>query len=274
MSTLGNRQKGWIVSQVETITPKRAAEYLATMVKNRPVRRNKVEQYARDMGAGRWHLNGEPVIFAADGGLIDGQHRMRAVMAAGVNVDMLVVRGVEAEGFVTIDTGANRDFGDVLAIGGDGNAKLAASLTRLWHLYEMDAITGRVVPTASERQTTYEAHTESIHKGVSLAWKFKQARRLLGAGVVGFVGAYLSEKYDEETAFLFLESVDRGDGLREGDPVWALRRLLVNNLTSSRRLKQDVLLALCIKSFNQWVRGRKVKLLVWRPDEQYPRFAK
>ena len=81
---------------VEKITPEIAAEYLKVNVKNyRKLQRPVMKRYAEDMKAGRWELNGEPIVFDNNGMLKNGQHRLAAVILAGATVEMVVVRGVD-----------------------------------------------------------------------------------------------------------------------------------------------------------------------------------
>ena len=63
---------------LETVTPELAYKYLDTMTVNRHVSQAKVQQYARDMVADNWLINGSVLCFNAVGELIDGQHRLWA----------------------------------------------------------------------------------------------------------------------------------------------------------------------------------------------------
>lgn len=106
-----------MVAKVELITPEIAKEYLVYNVNNRNLNRERVNKYARDMVAGEWQLNGEPIIFDTAGILKDGQHRLQAVIKCNKPVKMLVVRGVDPL-VDTINTGTPRSFVDMLRIGG------------------------------------------------------------------------------------------------------------------------------------------------------------
>ena len=75
-----------IRSQVEMISPKLAQQMLAANTQNRPLRDAATDLMAKDMAEGRWHLNGESIIFSSDGVLTDGQHRLTAVVRSGVTV--------------------------------------------------------------------------------------------------------------------------------------------------------------------------------------------
>ena len=87
------------MSQIETrvITPMDAAKILGkNYEKNRNIRQSVVKRYANDMRSGRWSTDAcPPIVIAKDGSLIDGQHRLSAVMQAGVAVIMDVKTGVD-----------------------------------------------------------------------------------------------------------------------------------------------------------------------------------
>lgn len=85
-----------ITSVVENIGKDLATEYLTKNTNNyRSMSPRKSREYAADMKAGKWELNGEPIVFCEDGTLKDGQHRLMAVAMADVVVPFLVVRGVK-----------------------------------------------------------------------------------------------------------------------------------------------------------------------------------
>ena len=97
----------------EYITPKTAEKYLEQNTNNyRRMNRNKVAIYARDMKNGSWQTNGEAIKFNKRGELVDGQHRLKAIMEADVPVKMLVIRDVE--NYVTVyDCGKSRSLREI-----------------------------------------------------------------------------------------------------------------------------------------------------------------
>ena len=94
--------------EVVTVTPEIAQEWATLNTRNRPVRYNKVAQFARDMAAGQWVLNGESIKIAVDGTFLDGQHRIYACIKADVPFETIVIRGLPVEAQDTIDTGISR----------------------------------------------------------------------------------------------------------------------------------------------------------------------
>jgi hypothetical protein len=116
--------------EVMVITPQIAQEWAALNTRNRPVRYAKVAQFARDMKAGKWVLNGETVKIAANGDLLDGQHRIFACIQAGIAFETVVIRGLPSEAQDTIDTGVGRKMADQLALRGEKDTVLLAAIAR------------------------------------------------------------------------------------------------------------------------------------------------
>jgi len=100
-----------------TVTPARAAHWLEyANTNNRSVRDAHVRQLARDMAQGRWRLTHEAITFDPHGVLLDGQHRLWAVVIANVPVEMHVWFGVTNDALAVIDRGKTRTLSDQLRL--------------------------------------------------------------------------------------------------------------------------------------------------------------
>jgi hypothetical protein len=256
---------------VETITPDMAAQMLGTMKQNRRMRRATVQRYAREMATGHWQLNGEPIIFDHAGALRDGQHRLNAVVLAKVPVQMLVVRGVGDDAMATIDTGASRSFGDVITLrGGSSLGPQIGSIARMWWLYEnTESLISAVRLSHQELDAVVELHP-SIEAAATRAHR-SHFKRHLPISVLGFTFSYLSERVDPEMAELYVSTIEKGANLDEDDPIFALRRRLIES--GDRRDPRESL-ALVIKAYNEWFDGVKIQTLRWASQEAFPRFGK
>lgn len=111
--------------EVMDVTPDMANLWLAKNTKNRPVKEGVIAAYASAMRNGKWTLTPEAVIFSAPfkdpvslenkpETLIDGQHRLHAIVRSGVTVPMTVWYGCEPEEFAAIGQGRRRTVGDIL----------------------------------------------------------------------------------------------------------------------------------------------------------------
>ena len=68
-------------AKVQVITPELAEQYLTKNTNNyRSMSNSVVNAYATDMKTGNWKFNGDSIKFNKSGILVDGQHRLAAIM--------------------------------------------------------------------------------------------------------------------------------------------------------------------------------------------------
>src|SRR5438874_11918141 len=82
-------------SRVQTITPKKALEYLEHNTANRPLSGRTVRDFAQAMRRGEWRVTHQGIAFDTSGALVDGQHRLAAIVEADVPVEVTVFSEVE-----------------------------------------------------------------------------------------------------------------------------------------------------------------------------------
>lgn len=115
-----------------TITPAVAKEMLKHNTLNRRIVDDRVRFYARSMKLGEWQLNPEGISFYENGNLRDGQHRLQAIILAGVPVQMNVTYDVPNDSFI-VDRGANRTTANVLKLGGVNMPKIGAPINFMYN---------------------------------------------------------------------------------------------------------------------------------------------
>lgn len=103
-------------AEVVTITPELAKNWLTLNINNRPVRKSKLNQYVKDIRNGNFFTTNQSIGFFEDGTLADGQHRLLAIVEAGLPVNSLVVWGLTKDSAPHIDTGGARTGSDVLTM--------------------------------------------------------------------------------------------------------------------------------------------------------------
>ena len=116
MSLLNKKSKMKPQYAVETITPGEARQILEGNENNRRLNMATVDYYRRQIENGVWQINGESIKLDDRGYLLDGQHRLLAIVKANKPVTTLVVRGLSSEAFKTIDAGKSRSMSDYLKI--------------------------------------------------------------------------------------------------------------------------------------------------------------
>lgn len=126
-------------SQYEVIqcTPAMAAEFLRHNSGNRALRSSKVREIRDRIQRGQWQNTGAPVTFGKDGTLLDGQHRLAAIAAAGRTVEISILHDADKNPWV--DTGTKRTVNDSIRINYDGldwvTRGVTAALNFLRELY-------------------------------------------------------------------------------------------------------------------------------------------
>jgi hypothetical protein len=244
--------------ELVTITPVWAEKMLENNVDNRAMNRKHIEALANEMVCGRWKVNGDTICFAGDR-LIDGQHRLAAVVLSGVIIQALVVYGLPSDVFDTKDVGKRRTAGDTLEIRGEHNANRLAAALVMVDKY----MTGRADMYVHYTNTEVE---ELLAKYPDVRQSLQTSVRGAGLIIPSVLDAchYLFSRKDAALADEFVAKVIRGTGLEEGDPFYVLRERLVNNSLAKAKLKRSYIMALCIKAWNHARAGSKVRNLRWR----------
>lgn len=256
---------------VEKITPAVAEKMLATSKGNRKIRSTWVNTLTGDMAAGRWRLTGDPIRENGDGSLIDGHHRLHAVVASGVPIITAVARGVSDTAHPVIDVGKPRSMADEFKFRGEVNVNvLAATCSMVWR-YDNDKMHQPDVPSRQELMDLLGQFPEIRD---SVAIPVGQVR--IPHTPLATCHFLAARDVDQEEANGWIARLKNDVGFEEGDPVLALRRY-AENVSGARTLRPNQIewLALSIKSFNHWLAGDSIRSLRWRRGgtkrEQFPK---
>ena len=246
----------------EDITPARAAELLETNIDNRGIRRDAVAAYARDIAAGRWMDSGETIKRDYTGRLIDGQHRLAALIQADVTLRMLVVSGLDPAVQRVIDVNVRRTAGDALRfLGVERNIFEVASAARLAVAWDRGFIkrygTVRYAVSHAEIFEWVDNH-EEINELAS------EARRLfhrlnIPPSPLTFAMWKLSQ-IDATDAMEFFTSTAEYATTGEGDPRATLLRTL-NNTDSRLARRPATIVGVTIAAWNAWRDNLKLRSL-------------
>lgn len=264
-----------MVAEVIQVTPQMAQDWLSKNRRNRHLSSLVVHRYADSMRSGQWIPHGQAIQFDVSGNLVDGQHRLCAVIEAGVPATMLVARNVPSEARDVIDAGRKRTPGDVLAIEGIRNSVTVGAALRL--LFHYDRGTLAQYSDARSRPTNRQliellAEALGIEDSATVGHR---AFRLLPPAVGAFCH-YVFARIDRDKADEFFQVLIEGTGLGRGSPILLLRNRLLDNRTAKARLSSIELAALIIKAWSAWKAGSPVKNLRWRRrgengPEEFPR---
>lgn len=103
---------------IETITPKLARVYFDRRAPNRPINNRAVMRYSQAMKDGAWETTHEGIAFNENNMLIDGQHRLLAVIDSNVTITIQVTRYSERAPMAVMNCGVARNQGDRMQLAG------------------------------------------------------------------------------------------------------------------------------------------------------------
>ena len=256
-----------ITSTKMLITPDVAREMLAQNKHNRPIRKANVDALVAAIRQGQWVMTGNPIAFDHTGRLLDGQHRLLAIIEANQPVESIVTRGLAKAAFLTTDTGAKRGAADVAAMLGFKCYVTTGCAATLLHHYENNSM--RIFKkgvTNQEIQKILSEHPglqESVDVGRELA-------NILPPGIGAFCH-YVCSRLDREAAATFFQHLKSGANLRANSPILVLRDKLMFYKAGKIVFSRQAIAALIIKAWNNFRKGKEVANLTWKPREQFPR---
>lgn len=249
-------EKSGPTMHVIDLAPSLAKAMLDVNMDNRSIRNVKVTQYAADMAAGNWALNGEPIIISNDGNLNDGQHRCLAVIESNTAIRTTIIFGMERGTRLTVDQGAVRTSGDFLGMEGIANAGLVAAIARVAIAYERgdgkNLLATKNITSTEVRQRV--AEDQALANAATFGHTNAHYSAKFAAGSLVGAAYYILARINPTDAKTFLERVCRGDGLRMREPAHTLREKLIAEGKISRERK----LTLIFKAWNFHRRGMKV----------------
>ncbi|MFE5871607.1 hypothetical protein ACFQ6V_23585 [Streptomyces roseifaciens] len=257
-------------SSVVLVTPEVAQGWLNLNTRNRGIRPKAVAGYARDMAAGQWALNGEAIKFAIDGSLLDGQHRLHAVVEAGVPVLLLVVTGLDAAAQETMDSGRRRTTADAFRLRGEVHSKVLSSvLRRVWMWDQGDhRFSGAATPTTAECADLLVERPE-IRRSAEIAGRINTTFRYIPQSVTG-TAHHLLSRVDSGQAVWFFARLGDGAELPFGHPILTLRTRAMTERADRRSVPDYRYLAYLIRAWNAVRDGRELGRILQAPDAPMP----
>jgi hypothetical protein len=247
----------------ELITPILASAYLQFNTSNRPLSSHKVKYYSSQMKEGKWKFNGDTIRFSDDNRLIDGQHRLAAIIESGVAQEMLVTRGLDANVFDTIDNGLTRRASDVLSIEGVKNYKVVASGVNKFLTYKKagNPYHGGLKSSHSEILEFVRSNPQSEDAGTCTAsCAFGKKYITASAVCFGYLVAF-DDGVEHEKIMDFFSRLDHPENGKIGDVTFKLRDRLMQSYADKYKMTQYEKTALMMKAMRLFFAGRDVKVL-------------
>jgi hypothetical protein len=269
----------------EEMTPKRARDLLEASLgqKQRALANGRVERIAHSIVEGQWKVTHQGIALSPEGYILDGQHRLAAIVRANIPVTMMVAYDADPDTFDVIDTGAARTAANTLQVAGYVGANGLSACSRMLLTYDRIKTSRTPPKSATAKLTTADVirlmntdrgqlilDSQSDAGSLATAWGRYGSRSWVMAGQV-----LLREAgHSKEQLDTFNARLRDGAFLEPGSPILAFRRFVMSD-TGLARLAKDsksyVALAVFIKTFNAYVSGQERLLAVFKLGvEPYP----
>lgn len=237
--------------EFQMITPERASDLLANHnPSNRRLDMRHAQFLAQEMERGTFRPdNGDSIRIDTDGNIIDGQHRLAAIVKANKPVKMLIAKGVDRETFATIDTGKRRTVQDVVGIDLSSAGILApkgtTSAARLLLEYESRFASGASTPEKGTRQQLMPVDAvreackrEGFIDTVERAAKVARRIAIVTTAPVA-VTMLVSERDNKLASDAYFHRLQTMENLRPGAPEHTVDRSLRTWKTSGSTLQRS-----------------------------------
>lgn len=247
-----------IQTQVVSVTPALAEKILEKNTFNRNVSSAVVRKYAADMSAGKWTLNHQGIAFDRDGTLIDGQHRLMAIIQSGATILMLVTHGADRIG---VDELRPRSTGDVIKFGGLSDWLDTRMVQIARAMISIDRDRHVITPTAHEVVAFAEHHKTSI---VFVNGLFRNNKRGIASAVVkaSFAIAHYCDAATDEEFEDIVNCLYTGFGTEERYyPIQRLAQILAFEIKLSGQSERRRAAWLTMKAIKDFADNRALKVL-------------
>ena len=255
--------------QIVTVTPEMAVQILERNELNRPLNDQHVHRIARQITEGKWKFNGDTIKISSDHSVVDGQHRLWAIIEAKQAVDTIIVTGIERDAFATIDTLRKpRSGSDVIALAGTLKYRNMIAAALGWLIrYQRGVLQTYNQPQNKVENSDIEVAFKE-HPGIVRAVeRCMPLRGLANPGIVAFA-YYVALDRNGLLAEKLVDTLIDPAGVSINDPLFRLRSYFTSD--HHKRKEAVMSIALMFKALNAARAGRKISALSWKNQGRNP----
>jgi hypothetical protein len=257
-----------------TLTPEMAVQLLEANQNNRPLNHQHVDRIATQITSGKWKFNGDTIKLSTARDILDGQHRLWAVVESKQPIKTAIIYDIEPDAFATIDTLRKpRSGSDVLSMHGVTHHRVVISTALQWLTrYQRKIIETYRAPTNRIENSDIERAFVDNPGIVRAADAASKLRGLTSIGIIAFFYFILTNR-NPDLAERMMHSLANPAGIGVNDPFFRLRA----HLTSGDRKDPLMTIALMIKAANAAYENREIRVLKWHDQgtnaEPFPKLS-
>ena len=249
-----------ITTKQVRITPEMAADMLQKNTHNRKVRDKHVTWLASMMSAGKWKFNGDTICVNGNV-LIDGQHRLMAIVKSKVPIETIIVSGLPSDVFDTKDCCTVRTGADTLHMTGVESANCVAASLRV----VADMTHGSPLGPNAHLSNQVLEELLKEHPLITESVKMCRTTKCLPPSVAAGCH-YMFAKKSKEQADMFIGGLLSGIGLASTSPIYILREKLISHKHGNSTIDRKFLIWLVVKAWKAFRSGKSPRSVMMPKD--------
>lgn len=260
--------------QLFDVTPALAAKWLERNTRNRPLRDSVVLRYAADMRDGKWKVTGDAIAFDTTGAVINGQHRLWAVLESGVTVKMLVVFDLDPDVVYVLDDHFKRRLTDIIHIARPGSMlqtkHTAVARAMMFNLTSVDK-RGQMSRVSRQAQVEFmDRHMEAIEFAFRDCLHSKNARVVSNAQICAALArAYYTQDRERLKQFGQVMTTGMADGPDDQIAI-VFRNWLLGLESRNLRAKSQTIYGKAERAIYGFLKRERVRALFEATEELFP----
>ncbi|MEI6187061.1 MAG: hypothetical protein WCP46_00975 [Alphaproteobacteria bacterium] len=260
----------------EYITPQMARELLKGNNSNRSLNENRILFYAKAMKNGEWKEDtAEMIKLSISNNLIDGQHRLHALIKANASIYMHVAYNISESVFDVLDTGKARSAGDILSSKGIPNpTKISSSISGYYNLKKGNRFMHQQKSTTLSNQEVLKYYNEKPEFWQKVAnkarvWEGKFSRVL----PLSFIASHyvLFSEISIESAEVFFTQLCTGENISNAT-MHTIRKCFLDDKLNISKIPTNNKSIYILKAWNAFRMKKEIKRIIFDlSKEDFPR---
>ena len=251
------------------VTPELAKILLGGNLKNRPKNNRNFKKLCAQLRSGKWKVNGATITLSRYWQLLDGQHRLFAIVETGIAAPCILGFGFDPGVFATLDQGAKRTNADNLSIAGFSNTRLLASVIGVYQAVKNgQAVNNTARAIEPEECVRFARETDNLQIAVNKARDYhRQGAKFVSDAIIGGLMARGME-IDKRATNRFFDYLlnDNCKGVRPVVIQKLRTKLLKDYMDKSRSANASFVAAVIIKTWNAYRQGKTIRALKFNPE--------
>ena len=258
-----------VTIELTFITPDLASAMLRHNTRNRKMRARGLDRMVRSMTNGLWMFTHQGIAFDWHGDLLDGQHRLQAIVRSGIGQWMIVVSGLDPLVMPVIDGVQKRSASDALRWAGFTNANDLAAMAKIVISFDggvmKTSTSARLLDVPAEEILGWvEANSDAATDAVSVTRRIYDAKYPTPSLAALAAAVFIITRISPLGAASFFGDMANLAMRGKGDPLFTLYGRLANagmRAGGREHLGGASLLHLYFRTWNAYCQGEPLTAL-------------